>query len=290
MPRVLKKKPLRGSVRQNTAPEEEEEGSRFAFLFGFWPRLGMLVLGAIAAILFAGWLWHGAWPNQKAGQLREVSLHSTQRLGFSIKDVTVEGRVYTDKESLLAALGIGAGAPTYSFNPDEAYERIMNLPWTKNATVIRSLPDKIIVRLTERQPIARWQHDDKTVVIDDTGRELTAARAEQFAALPLVVGTAAPEQTEPLLHELRDYPEVMRVLKAAVRVSGRRWNFYIQPDLLVKMPEMDMKSALDKLTKLIQEQRILDRNIQAIDLRIPMKMFIEPRGAKDSAEPKEATP
>lgn len=283
----MKKKPLRGSVRQNTAPPAEEESSRFAFLHGFWPRLLLLVLGTIAAILFVGWLWHGAWPNQKADQARAFTLSTTKKIGFSVKDVSVEGRVYTDRDALLAALGITAGAPTFTFDPQEAHDRIMQLPWTKTASVIRSLPDKIIVRITERQPIARWQYDDKTVVIDEEGRELKAARAEQFAALPLVVGATAPEQTKALLRQLRDYPEVMRVLKAAVRVSGRRWNFHIQPDLLIKMPEMDMQSALEKLTKLIQEQKILDRNISAIDLRIPLKMFIEPRGAGSAANAAE---
>lgn len=290
MPRVMKKKPLRASVRQNNPAPAEAEGSRFAFLFGFWPRLGLLVIGAITAILFTGWLWHGAWPNEKADQARAFTLSTTKKMGFAVKDVTVEGRVYTDRESLLAALGVTAGAPTFTFDPQEAHDRIMDLPWTKEASVIRSLPDKIIVRLVERQPIARWQHEDKTVVIDEDGRELKAARAEQFAGLPLVVGTAAPEQTQTLLHQLRDFPEVMRVLKAAVRVSGRRWNFHIQPDLVVKMPEMDMQSALEKLTKLIQEQKILDRNIAAIDLRIPLKMFIEPRGAATRAEPDEVQP
>ena len=285
----MKKKTLRGSVRQNTAPAEPEV-SRFAFLFGFWPRLALLVIGAAATILFVGWLWHGAWPNQKAEQARAFTLATTKKMGFAVKDVTVEGRVYTDKTEILSALGVVAGAPTFTFDPQQAHARIMDLPWTKDASVIRSLPDKIIVRLTERQPIARWQHDDKTVVIDESGNELKGARAEQFASLPLVVGTAAPEQTKTLLRELRDFPEVMRVLKAAVRVSGRRWNFHIQPDLLVKMPELEMKSALEKLTKLIQEQKILDRSISTIDLRIPLKMFIEPRGVTTNAEPDEATP
>lgn len=274
MPRVAKKKPLRGSVRQNTARAPAEEAPRFTL--GFGARLALLVLGTIAVIVFAAWLWHSDWPRRQVRALADFSLRSTQTAGFRIADVLVEGRHYTDKAALFGALGIRAGDPILSFDPVVAHEKIMALPWTESVSIIRSLPNKIVIRLSERQPIARWQHDDKTVVIDAEGRDIPAARPEQFASLPLVVGNAAPEQTQNLLAQLRDFPTVARVLKAAVRVGERRWNFYIQPNLLIRLPEHDMPAALTKLTQLIEEQKILDRNIAAIDLRLPDRMAIEP--------------
>ncbi|MDD3182499.1 MAG: FtsQ-type POTRA domain-containing protein [Alphaproteobacteria bacterium] len=265
-----KKKPLRGSVRQNTIVEEAEPR------FGFGARLALLVLGVILFITFMGWLWHSDWPRRQIQALSDTSLHLTQKAGFAVADVSVEGRHYTDRASLFEALGVSAGSSTFAFVPTTARDAIIKLPWTKDVTVVRSLPDKIIVRLTEREPIARWQHDGKTTVIDTDGQELLAARPEQFANLPLVVGNAAPEQTQTLLGMLQKYPVVARVLKAAVRVGERRWNFYIHPNLLIRLPQYETETALEKLTKLIQEQKILDRNIIAIDLRFPDRMVVEP--------------
>ncbi|MGE4351346.1 MAG: cell division protein FtsQ/DivIB [Bdellovibrionales bacterium] len=265
-----KKKPLRGSVRQNLIEEEAEPR------FGFGARLALLVLGVITFIVFVGWLWHSAWPRRQAYMITKAGVHLTQKAGFAVSDVTVEGRRYTDRVSLFEALGVAAGSPTFTFDPTTARDAILKLPWTKEVTVIRSMPDKIIVRLVERQPIARWQHDGKTVVIDEDGKELPAARPEQFVNLPLVVGNSAPEQTQNLLDMLQKYPVVARVLKAAVRVGERRWNFYIHPNLLIRLPQYETETALEKLTKLIQEQKILDRNIIAVDLRFPDRMVIEP--------------
>lgn len=276
MPRAVKKKkkPLRGSVRQNTMIEEESGG--FSFEFGFGARLALLIIGAIAVIMFAAWLWRGEWPRKQAQWAAQTIVRATQKSGFAVKDVLVQGRQYTDRDDLFAALGVQAGSPTFTFDPEDAYQKIMALPWTDSVTVLRSMPDTIIIRLTEREPIARWQHEDKTVVIDGQGREIKAAKAEQFPNLPLVVGNQAGTQTKALLAQLREFPVVMQVLKAAVRVGERRWNFYIQPNLLIRLPEQDIGLALTKLTQLIKDQKVTDRNIVAIDLRLPDRMIIEP--------------
>lgn len=270
MPRVAKK-PLRGSIRQNTAPEPPSEPR-----FGFGARLALLVLGAISLIIIISWFWHSSWPRKQLVRANNAAIRLTQKTGFAIEDVTVEGRHYTDRMALYEALGVTSGGAILAFDPQKAHDKIMALPWIDNVTILRSMPDRIIVRLKERQPIARWQHDNKTVVIDTNGKELSAAKPEQFANLPLVVGNAAPEQTQALLKLLQDFPVVSQVLKAAVRVGERRWNFYIHPNLLIRLPEHNARAALTRLVKLIEEQKILERNIIAIDLRDPTRMAIEP--------------
>lgn len=276
MPRVIKKKkkPLRGSVRQNTTPQDG--GVEPRPWFGFGARLALLILATVAIIVFAAWLWRSEWPHRQAERAQSALIRLTQKTGFAVGDVMVLGRNYTDKTALMGALGVAAGTPMAQFDPDEAYRKIMELPWTESVSVIRSMPNKILVHLKERQPIARWQHNDKTVVIDHDGKELTAAKPDQFLNLPLVVGNAAPEQTKDLLSLLQEYPVVARLLKAAVRVGERRWNFFIQPNLLIRLPERNIGEALVKLTQLIQEQKITDRNIVAVDLRLPDRMVIEP--------------
>ncbi len=274
MPRLVKK-PLRGSVRQNTQSRrfvEEEDSPRL----GFGARLAIMVLIALTVLSFASWSWHNRWPHRAMDSIKMASLTATKNIGFSISDVTVEGRHYTDRAALFAALGITAGSPIFTFNPQDAHNKIMGLPWTDSVSIIRSLPNKIIIRLTEKQPIARWQHNEKTIVIDQNGQELPAAKPEEFTNLPLVVGNAAPEQTQALLALLVDYPLVTRSLKAAVRVGQRRWNFFLNPNLLIRLPELNVEEALAKLTTLIQEQNILNRAIASIDLRFPDRTVIEP--------------
>lgn len=286
MPRVAKKKKrtLRGSVRQTVEPQEERRP-----WFGFGARLALLVLSTIAIIVFSAWLWHSDWTHRQAHRAMETTFRLTQKAGFAVSDVVLEGRYYTDKKDILEALGIKAGSPIFTFNPHEAHEKIAALPWTQSVSILRGLPNKIRIRLVERQPMARWQHNEKTIVIDRDGKELTAAQPEHFPNLPLVVGDTAPEQTKELLSTLHAFPVVAQVLKAAVRVGKRRWNLYIQPHLLIRLPEKDLSSALAKLTGLIQDQKITDRDIIAVDLRLPDRMTIEPGKQPSSSSYGEAS-
>ncbi len=271
MPRVKKKK------RATSRKKNQETPS-----LGFGARLSLLVLGTIAIVVLLSWVWNSRWPHSVAALMVSSSIQATKTVGFAVSDVTVQGRHYTNRDDIFKALGVKAGSPIVLFDPDQAYKNIMDLPWTARATVLRSMPNKIMVKLVERKPIARLQHNKKTIVIDSNGKELTAAKPEQFATLPLVVGTTDPKQTRYLLASLQRYPIVARVLKAAVRVGQRRWDFHLRPKVLVRMPERALGQALKKLASLIKDKKVLERNIKTIDLRLKGRMVLEPFGGAES--------
>jgi cell division protein FtsQ len=211
----------------------------------------------------------------------------TQKAEFTTKDVLVEGRQHTDKNALIAALGVTIGDPILAFDPDEALARVERLPWVAHAIVERRLPDTLYVKLIEREPSARWQHAGKMSVIDQEGQELPQARIEDFAALPLVIGEDAPQEAENLLTTLKDFPSISKLMDSAVRVSERRWNLYLQPKVLVKLPEHDIGGSLKRLEQLIREQKILERNIVAVDLRLPDRLFLESGNVHQKADDKQ---
>ena len=266
---------LRGSVTQNTVRVRPRESSWMAVLF----RLGAL-LGVVLILILTGiWLWHIGWPQREAGRIADAGVRLTQKAQFAVKDIEVEGRQQTSRDAIFTALGISAGAPILAFDPAAAQGRIVKLPWVASATVERILPDKILVHLVERMPLARWQHENRTVVIDAEGKELPDARPEQFPNLPLVVGAGAPAETQKLLSALNDYPAVQKMTVAAVRVSERRWDLHLAPNIVVRLPEQDIDTALGRLAQLIGNDKILERNVIAIDLRLPDRLILEPADA-----------
>ncbi|HUY69024.1 MAG TPA: cell division protein FtsQ/DivIB, partial [Alphaproteobacteria bacterium] len=202
---------------------------------------------------------------------------------FAVKDIVVEGRAQTSRQAIFAALGIDGGAPILGFDPRAAEARLMQLPWVASATVERRLPDGIVVHLIERVPLARWQHDNQTVVIDADGQPLPQASLARFADLPLVVGSGAPEASAGLLQALKDYPAITKMMTAAVRVSGRRWDFHMEPGVVVRMPAGDLLEGLERLATLIAKQGILSHAVTVIDLRLPDRMIFEPSAAAVAA-------
>ena len=145
-----------------------------------------------------------------------------------------------------------------------------------SVTVERRLPDIVAVILTERAPMARWQHDDHIYVIDTDGHMLPSAKPEDFPALPLIVGAGADREAQDLFAKLKIYPEISQKTDSAVRVSERRWDLHLAPKITVRLPEENVDAALHRLSVLITQESILDHDIVAIDLRLPDRLIFEP--------------
>ena len=272
MRRSRSKPSLRGSVQQNSVRMRPRETRRFGRLIYFGLILGSLLLLGGGSY----WLWHSHWPQKQVDHLASATLELSQKAQFSVKDIVVEGRQQTSKESLSLALDVMPDEPIFGVDTSMAQNRITKLPWIASVSVERHLPDTIVVRLTERVPMARWQHDNHTVVIDTQGKELTEAKPDQFGQLPLVVGAGAPSETAALLESLQKYPAIGEKMVAAVWVSERRWDLHFSTKTVARLPANNMTDALKQLALLITEQKILDRDIVAIDLRVPERLMIEP--------------
>jgi cell division protein FtsQ len=272
---------LRGSVTQNNMSVRMRAREQTGV--GFLARLGLLAAALLILIGMLAWLWHVGWPQKEAIQVEDAGLDVTQKAQFAVKDIVVEGRHQISKDDVLDALGIEQGAPILGFDSKAASARLAKLPWVKSVIVERRLPDTITVILTEREAAARWQHDDHLYVIDTDGHVLPTAKADDFPALPLVVGTGADKEAQNLFAELKTYPDISRQVDSAVRVSERRWDLHLHDKVTVKLPEEDFGTALHRLSVLISQERILDRPLVSIDLRIPDRLIIEPdTGTKES--------
>ncbi|MDR3449842.1 MAG: FtsQ-type POTRA domain-containing protein [Alphaproteobacteria bacterium] len=280
--RRSKSSPLRGSVSQNNVSvrmrAQEKSGA------GFLTRLGILAAVALVIIGVCVALWQAGWPQEKFADAKDAALIWSQKAHFAVRDIEVEGRHMSRREDVYDALGTEQGAPIFAFDAENAAAHLAKLPWVDSAVVERRLPDTVAVILTERVPTARWQHDEKTYVIDGNGRVLPSANPDDFAWLPLLVGLGADSEAQAFLTLLGHYPDIQKLTQSAVRVSERRWDLHLQANITVRLPEQDVGDALHRLSVLIAQKQILDRNVAAVDLRFPDKLVIEPAPAKTTGD------
>ena len=216
--RANKTSGLRGSVTQNNIVRMRVRAQTG---LGFLARLGILAGCVLVVVGLCIVLWRAGWPQKEAEKLQDAGLNLTQKARFAVRDIVVEGRVQSRKDEIADALGTESGAAIFDFDARAAAARIAKLPWIDTAVVERRLPDTIAVIITEREPGARWQHDDHLYVIDTKGNVLTAARPEDFTGLPLVVGTGADQEAQTFLAQLKAYPDIAAKTDSAVRVGER---------------------------------------------------------------------
>lgn len=253
-----------GGRRRRTPALSRRRLRRFGILLA-----GIAVLTVGGALVLRG----GAEPVDNGGFDRAV-YDWTADAGLSVQEVLVYGRDATRPIELLAALGIGRGDPILMLDPAAARDRIVSLPWVRNAWVQRRLPDTVLIRIEERRPLALWQNEQRLTLIDDEGEVLGEGEVAAFSGLPQVVGVDAPDHAPQFLPMLAAEPEVADRVSAAVRVGGRRWDLRLDNGIAVRLPEEDVPRALHRLARLQREEGLFDRDVVAIDLRIAGHLVI----------------
>jgi cell division protein FtsQ len=243
---------------------------------------------ALAAGLAVGAVLSGATGVHKSGQgIGSEFLALTGRLGLVVANIEVEGRSTTDVATVLNALGAHQGTPILAVDPLRAKEQLEALPWVRSASIERRLPGTLYVRLVERQPLAVWQHDGKQELIDRDGTVIPVTDLSRFAKLPTVVGDdQARHAAAQLIDLLTNEPDLAARVTAAVLVGDRRWNVRIDNAIDVLLPEDDMSGAWARLAELERDNRLLQRDVQTVDLRLPDRLVVR---ASDTAT-KDTTP
>jgi cell division protein FtsQ len=64
------------------------------------------------------------------------------------------------------------------------------------------------------------------------------------------------------------------MLRASVMVAERRWNLRLTNGIDVRLPESDVRGALDRLMALDRDKKLLSRDITMIDLRLPDRVTV----------------
>jgi cell division protein FtsQ len=240
-----------------------------------WAGCGIGAIAIVAVLVRTATPGSGAGGSVASSRERLGDLSAA--LGWRVQNVIVEGRSNTPEPLLRAAIGVSTGAPALGFSLAAARARIETLPWVDHAAVERRLPDTLVVRITERRPYAIWQNQGRFSLIDRAGQVLTDQDVAAFRSLPLVVGAGAAEHAAAVLEPLAGFPALQDRVEAAVRIGERRWNLHLKNGTDVLLPEGHEAAALQRLATLQDGHDLLDRPLQAIDLRLPDRLTLRPQ-------------
>ena len=275
--RPKRRKPARAARK----PKEPERRSalRWALRRLRWPgrRIALRGGAAVLALSFGIYLAVGSNASQLVDSIGRGVAALGADAGFTVQNVFAEGRRAVPSRTVLEVLGVQRGSPLLAFDAETARARLESLDWIKSATVERRLPDTIMVRIIERQPLALWQHEGKLVLIDREGASFGASDVARYGYLPLVVGEDAPREAPRLFDSMAAEPQLFKHVVSAIWVGGRRWNVRFDSGLEARLPEGDIAEAWIKLGALIEAKELLKRPVAAVDMRLGDRTVIRMR-------------
>jgi cell division protein FtsQ len=228
----------------------------------------VMILGAAIGSVQAGWAMK-AWVGTVA-----FGLSLSGDLGLVAKRIEIEGRQRANQGQVIAALDITGRPGLLSLDLEAMRQRLRTLPWVGDAVIERRYPDSLIVRLSELQPFALWQHQRRFYLIARDGRLIKETNARDYRHLPMVVGPGAPQRATEILDLMASTPALGRRVTAAVLVGERRWNLRLDNGIDVKLPEIAPEKAWRRLAELAAREQLLDKDISIIDLRFEDRVVV----------------
>ena len=196
-------------------------------------------------------------------------------VGFRITSIALAGQRRLTREDILDTAGVTGRSSLLFLDAAEMRARLKVNPWIAEANVLKLYPGRLHIAITERDAFALWQRDGKVEVIAEDGTVVEPYADQYFAKLPLVVGVGAETRAKDFLTLLDRYPAIRNQLDAAVLVAERRWNVMLKNGIAVRLPEAEVERALDTLVKLDRDNKILSRDIAAIDLRLLDRVTVQ---------------
>ena len=205
-------------------------------------RLPSFTGTVLLLLLFSGVGLYGAF---RGGQYADfVAFHGepldvvARTLGFGIESVTIAGIAELDQTEVLQVAGVDSRG---------------SLPF---------------------EPFALWQNHGEVSVVAADGTVIDSLNDPRFNRLPLVVGEGANTRATLFSRLMDAHPDLKPYVRAGVLVGERRWTLKLSNGVDVRLPETDAGAAMTRLSALIRDQKILDKDILAIDLRQPDRVVL----------------
>lgn len=248
-----------------------------AVLFPWLRRFGIVMVVLVSVLGLGAWLVTSGTLSRGKHWIDNQVLLATADMGFFVRNILVEGREYTDPQTLLAIVNIEKGDPLFSFDPRAAQDLISEISWVDHVQVERRWPDTIYIGIVEKRPLVLWQHDKKLRLLDQKGAVIATDHIERFKDLKIVMGADAPQFAVDLMENLSGEPDLAKRVVAARRLGERRWDLVLDNEMVIKLPEQDMALALSRLADEERESGVLQRDIVGVDMREEGRMIVEAR-------------
>src|SRR5688500_3178909 len=100
-----------------------------ARLMVFARRFGLVAGGAVFGLSLGSWLMLSGNAEAGVNWSRQKAYEIAGNAGFTVKDILVEGRLYSDPDVLRALINVERGDPIFAFDPKDTKDLIERIAW-----------------------------------------------------------------------------------------------------------------------------------------------------------------
>ncbi len=107
---------------------------------------------------------------------------------YIVNEIHVEGAALFTPQQIADKAELKPGRPILDYPIARARRALVADPIIRSATIVRRLPNTIVIRVVERTPIARLRSGDNDFLVDDDGYLLPPTETDSLGTLPYIKG------------------------------------------------------------------------------------------------------
>ncbi len=217
---------------------------------------------------------------------------------FRVDEVTVRGNQRISAEQVAVLSDIERGVNTFELDLDLIGRKIEENPWIQTAQVQRIFPRKIVIRVTERKPVAIINLG-YLYYLDKRGEIFKVLDASDSLDYPVVTGfdyEKAQQHDAEYAHDLREIVELLDDIRQRPQFdltqvsevhrdkSGDLTLFTLRGGVRVKLGQGEYKKKLDRLEKIYARLKPKLKILDYIDLNVDEKVIVRIERLKKTAK------
>lgn len=186
---------------------------------------------------------------------------------FPIKTVKIVGVQHIEREAIQQLLTPMVKKSFFAVDVSAIKERLLQIPWTSQVVVRRIWPNELVIMITERNPIARWNENS---LLSTTGELFSPPENTIPEGLPVFVGPLGQQ-----IFMLENHAKLNSILKplhfkiTRLELSPTMaWNITLDNGMKLSVGSKDILTRLSHFVKVYPKiigARAAD--VEYIDLR-----------------------
>jgi cell division protein FtsQ len=147
-------------------------------------------------------------------------------------------------------------------------------PVIENVNVKRFLPNRMVFYVKEKKIILKFYNEElkRFFSITESGEILDYYNPN--VKMPLIIRKFAVADAVKVYNKIQEYENISPFVSDLISVFEYRFDVILNRKIIVNLPEENLEDALNVLQDLIIKNKILEKNIKQIDLRVKNKIFI----------------
>lgn len=187
---------------------------------------------------------------------------------FRVGLLSIEGASADLADAVRARLALKLPQSSFDLDLDVLRAKIEALDAVASVQLRVRSGGVLQVVLKERDPTVVWRTATGLQLLDATGHRVAGLSArEDRADLPLIAGDGADVAIDEAMAILDAASPIAGRVRGLVRVGERRWDLVLDRAQRILLPSENPAAAVERLLALDQSEKLLDRDVAAIDFR-----------------------